>query len=125
MGSAMSLPPGPAYLLRIIPYYAPSLLICLGFRWLQEYDHTLQGIPTWLLILATLVARPLCAFLSLYWADFANARTAATHGAVRPPTVKEGTLSLISRMAESTRHGYPGKMIVMALPIFKNRLTFI
>lgn len=105
----MPLPPGPVYILRIIPYYAPSVIFSLGFRLLQEYDENLRAIPTWLLIPVTLVARPLSSLLSSYWAEFRNSRAAAAHGAIRPPTVQEGTLSIINRLAEASKNGYPGK----------------
>lgn len=105
----MPLPPGPAYLLRIIPYYAPSVVCALGFRLLQEYDENLRVVPTWVLIPVTLVARPLSSFLSLYWANFKNARAAAAHGAVLPPTVQQSIPSIINGLAESTKNGYPGK----------------
>lgn len=104
----MPLPPGLVYLSGLFRYYAPSVLVCVGVKVLQQYDSTLRGIPSWLLVPVTVVARPLFGFASLYWGDYVNARAARANGAVLPPAVDEPTMSLLNRMAETTKNGFPG-----------------
>ncbi|KAF5329227.1 hypothetical protein D9619_009315 [Psilocybe cf. subviscida] len=108
----MTIPPGLVYLSGLFQYYTPSVLLCFGFKTFQQYDSALRGIPSWLLVLVTVVARPLFGFASLYWGDYVHARAARANGAIQPPAVQEATISLLNRMAETTKHGYPAEMML-------------
>jgi len=102
----MALPPGPAYFLWLFPYFAiPSAAVYVPLRLLHVLTFS---IPIWLVIAATLVARPTIFLFNFYvgtpWAD---KRGAVARGAILPPVVQESSMSIIPRLLESTRSGYP------------------
>ncbi|KAF8960252.1 cytochrome P450 [Flammula alnicola] len=107
----MELPPGLVYLLRLFPYFAiPSAAVYFCLRLTQEYQPSF-GIPSWLVIVASVLARPLLFTFNFYYAKWANKRAAAAHGARLPPVIQESSFSVIPKMASSTRNGYPSDMM--------------
>jgi hypothetical protein len=102
----MALPPGPAYLLWLFPYFLiPSATVYVSLRLL---DVLAINIPSWLVIAATVAARPTIFLLNFYLGNpWADKRGAVSLGAILPPVVQESTMSIIPRLLESTRSGYP------------------
>ena len=107
----MALPPGPAYLLWLFPYFAiPSAAVYVSLKLL---DVLTINIPSWLVIATTVLARPTIFLYNFYigipWAD---KRGAVSRGAILPPVVQESTISIIPRLLEGTRSGYPSAYYV-------------
>ena len=106
-GLSMQLPPGPLYLLRKFPYFAvPSIIVyaCLTLA----KRHLSLDIPTWLTVFTVLLARPAIFIFKRYYSRFADSRHAAANNAVVAPRVRESAFSIISKIAETVRRGYPG-----------------
>jgi hypothetical protein len=102
----MAIPPGFSYLLWLFPYFAiPSSAVYVSLRLL---DVLTINTPSWLVIAATVLARPTIFLFNFYigtpWADN---RGAVSRGAILPPVVQESTMSIIPRLLEGTRSGYP------------------
>ena len=103
----MQLPPGPLYLLRNFPYFAiPSTIVyaCLTLA----KKHLNLDIPTWLTVFTVLLARPAIFIFNRYYSGFADSRNAAANNAVVAPRVRESAFSIISKIANNLKEGYPG-----------------
>jgi hypothetical protein len=102
----MASPPGPAYLLWLFPYFLiPSAAVYASLRLL---DILIINIPSWLVIAATVAARPTIFLFNFYLGNsWADKRGADSRGAILPPVVQESTMSIIPRLLEGTRSGYP------------------
>lgn len=102
----MAFPPGPAYLLWLFPYFLiPSAAVYVSLRLL---DVLTINIPSWLVIAATVAARPTIFLFNFYLGNpWADKRGAVSRGAILPPVVQESTMSIIPRLLEGTRSGYP------------------
>ena len=106
----MPTPPGVAYLLRLIPFFAvPSGAVYVSLRFLQEYKpYPITYIPSWFIVVSSIFARPVLFFVKKFYNDWADKRAAAQLGAALPPNIEEGAFKIIQEMIESTRIGYPG-----------------
>jgi cytochrome P450 len=98
----MQLPPGPSYLLRSFPYFAvPSTIVYACLSLAKEH------IPTWLTVFAAVFARPTIFIFNRYYSRIAESRDAAANNAVIPPHVRESPFSIISKIDQSFKKGYP------------------
>ena len=103
----MQFPPGPLYLLRNFPYFAiPSIIVytCLTL----SKKHLNIDIPTWLTVFTVLLARPAIFIFNRYYSRFADSRHAAANNAVLAPRVRESAFSIISKIVNNVKEGYPG-----------------
>ncbi|CAA7262215.1 unnamed protein product [Cyclocybe aegerita] len=104
----MPLPPGPVYLLSRIPRFAiPSAIVYLSIR--VAHQQTSLKLPSWVVFVASLLARPVIFYVHGLYADIINKREAAKHGATLPPLVQESGLKVIQTMVENLKHGYPAE----------------
>ncbi|KAJ3511197.1 hypothetical protein NLJ89_g4236 [Agrocybe chaxingu] len=102
----MQLPPGVRYLLRHThPLVAPSVTVYLTIKALDSFGIT--ECPTWALVIATVLAKPLLLVFQVKYANRKNERLAAAHGAVLPPLVKESSRSIIAKGQKARESGYP------------------
>ena len=105
----MQLPPGPPYLLRNLPYFAvPSTIVyaCLTLA----KKHLNLDVPTWLTVFTVLLARPVIFIFNRYYSRFADSRHAAANNAVVAPRVRESAFSIISKITNNLKEGYPGTL---------------
>jgi hypothetical protein len=105
----MVLPPGPSYLLRIFPYFAIPSTIVYACLTLAKRNLSL-AVPTWLTVFAIILARPAIFFFNRYYSRFADSRKAAANNAVVAPHVRESPFSVMAKIAESFKNGYPGAL---------------
>jgi hypothetical protein len=104
----MQLAPGPSYLLRRIPYFAiPSTFVyaCLTLA----KQHLGLAIPSWLTVFAAVFARPGIFIFNRYYSRFSDSRNAALNNATLAPHIRESAFTVISKLSQSFRDGYPGK----------------
>ena len=107
---SMQLPPGPLYLLRNLPYFAvPSTIVYACLTLAKEYLSL--DIPTWFTIFAAVLARPTIFIVHRYYSRVLDSRNAAANNAILAPLVREGALSMISKMSRQAKIGYPGVVL--------------
>lgn len=112
----MDLPPGLVYLLRNLPYFAiPSAVTYASVKVLLHQTNI--SLSTLVVVLFSLLARPILFLCNIYYSEWADKRAAAAHGAVIAPKVDDPLLSIVSKMAESFRGGYPGMSFHLKISI--------
>lgn len=109
----MELPPGPLYLLKLLPSVVLPSATVLAFLRLVEIE-TGASIPIWFSALAVLAIHPVLFILKRSYSRYADAKAAAANNAFLPPHVKEqlpnfAGLSIMKRMVQELKDGYPGK----------------
>ncbi|KAF8155632.1 cytochrome P450 [Crassisporium funariophilum] len=106
-----TLPPGPAYLLRTLPYFlVPTTLIFLCLKLaVRRLDI---AAPTSLLVVCAVLARTTLFFFlfARFYADFVDKRGAAARGAVLAPHVRQSAFAIMAAFARSMNGGYPGAL---------------
>jgi len=108
----MSLPPGPAYLLNLAPYFAlPSVAVYCLFASAHKFLDI--NTPRWLVFILTLFARPGLFFLRCRYEKWRNERAAAALGAVLPPHVTDSPFSVVSRVLARLQDSFPGLWYIM------------
>lgn len=109
----MALPPGPLYLLKLLPSVVlPSATVLALLRIIEI--ETGASIPTWVSALAVLAIHPVLFIFKRGYSRYADAKSAAANNASLPPHVKEqfpnfAGLSIMKRMVQELKEGYPGK----------------
>lgn len=104
----MGLSPGLVYLLQALPYFAiPSAVTYASVKVLLHQTNTTLSTPV--VVLLSLLAKPILFLFNIYYSEWVDERAAAAHGAVIAPKVKEPLFSIVSKMAESFQGGYPGE----------------
>ncbi|KAF8960254.1 cytochrome P450 monooxygenase pc-2 [Flammula alnicola] len=107
----MGLPPGLAYLLRLVPYFViPSATVFALLRLSQQYQ-TAVSIPSWFAVTATILAWPALVFFNIYYTKLANKRAAAAHGAILAPLVPESVFSVLPKLVEGSENGLTGDLL--------------
>lgn len=107
-----SLPPGPVFLAKSLPYLLAPAAATLGALRLADKYLGLTVSP-WTAALLALLARPVLFVFQRYYSRWADARAAAGMGASILPHVEEQGLGLagttiIKRMLHDAAQGYPG-----------------
>ncbi|KAF8164775.1 cytochrome P450 monooxygenase pc-1 [Crassisporium funariophilum] len=106
----MELPPGPVYLLRLVPFFAiPSTIVYLCLKLAREQLDV--AIPTWLMITAVLLARPALFVYKRYYTRFAEAKAAAANNAILAPHVRESAIHIMTAFGASIKDGYPADIV--------------
>ncbi|KAF8960212.1 cytochrome P450 [Flammula alnicola] len=120
----MPLPPGPVYLLQNLPsLILPPIAVLISAKLLPRFDIS---VPTWAIIVGCLWSLPIAIFLQVQYRDFVDHRAAKAHGAVLPPRVYDkwpGGLSLLAKMVENLKDGYPGDQFVEWTEQYGNTLN--
>ena len=106
--STMEVPPGPAYLLRLLPYIIFPPVVVYAFIDLAKILFKVAASP-WLIVITTTLVNPALFIANRYYRRFRNERAAACNGAVPPPPVQESLLSIIGKLTKSMTSGYPGE----------------
>ncbi|KAF9471382.1 cytochrome P450 [Pholiota conissans] len=106
----MALPPGPAHLLRLLPYFALPSATLYAFLRISEIFFAVT-LPLWFIAPATLLAKPGLFFLTRYYRKLRDRWDATVNEAILPPYVQESVLSAISKLADSIRTGYPADVM--------------
>ncbi|KIM42776.1 hypothetical protein M413DRAFT_444437 [Hebeloma cylindrosporum] len=122
----MPLPPGPVYLLQNLPNVVllPSLVL-VTVKVLPHFGFS--PVPAWIAGLACFLSFPLSIFVQVQYRDIADRRAAASHGAVLPPRVydkRPGGLTLLARMLDNLKNGYPGEMFFEWAEKYGNTMNF-
>lgn len=101
-------PPGPAYLLRLLPYIVYPSAVVYAFI---DLAKTLFKVPAspWFIIVATILVKPALFIANRYYRRFRNEQAAAYNGAVLPPPIQESLPSIINKLTHSMASGYPGE----------------
>ena len=108
----MDIPPGLRYLNSLLPFFAiPPCIVFLAIRFANVYHGA--TIPANWTVLATLLARPALSVFQRYYTRYVDRRNAAANNAFILPHVEEkrpnfAGLSIMKRLLEDFRHGYPG-----------------
>lgn len=109
----MPLPPGPAYLLRLIPYFVfPSAVTYAFLKLLQS--HIALPLPSWLIISVSILSRPILLLIQTKSSNWMDRKAAAACGAVLAPFMEESPLDVISEFVAAF-DGYPGPIFVFFL----------
>ncbi len=104
----MKVPPGPAYLLRLLPHVLYPAAIVYAIIDLAGRLFSVS-VPPWLIVVAIILAKPTLFIANRYYQFFKNERAAAYNGAVLPPPVRESLLSVVGKLTKSMANGYPGE----------------
>jgi hypothetical protein len=104
---SMQLPPGPSYLLRSLPHFVLSSIIVYVCLTLAK-NHLDLAVPTWLTVSAVIFARPALFIFTRYYSRFVDSRNAAANNAIIAPPVRDWVFSVMAKVSESFRNGYPG-----------------
>ncbi len=113
----MGLPPGPRYLLHLIPHLALPPLLVLTFLHILSINLATPP-PLYLRILTFALSWPLSFVVLVQWRSWTNRSNAAAIGAVMPEEVKHtlpGSLDLLMKMFENDRKLYLGES---PLPVY-------
>jgi len=109
----MTIPPGPRYLFGLLPFLLVPSALVYGFL---ELNNTYLGAttPKWLIILATVLARPILSIFQRYYTRYIDRKAAAANNAFIVPHVVEkrpnfAGLSLMKILVEDFKTGYPGE----------------
>lgn len=104
----MALPPGPVYLLRLLPSFViPSLAVYIFLRFLEATHDII--FPKCLAIPAITLAKPILFFATRYYWKLKDRRNASAKNAILVPYVQNSVYSTIVKLVESIRSGYPGE----------------
>ena len=102
----MEHPPGLMYLFRRLPFFfLPPIAVYLAFKIGKQYLGLCP--PTWITVVATLLARPALTFSCNQYTDLNDRRAAAALGAVLAPHVQESPFAVAKKTARSI-DDFPG-----------------
>ena len=102
----MGHPPGLMYLFRRLPFFfLPPIVVYVAFKAGKQYLGLCP--PTWITVVATLLARPAWTFARNQYTDLNDKRAAASLGAVLAPHVKESPFAVAKKTAGSI-DDFPG-----------------
>ncbi|PBK98060.1 cytochrome P450 [Armillaria gallica] len=100
------LPPGFAFLSKTLFFVV--LLPCSAFWALQSLLlPTGLILPSWMFFVVPLVAQLIFAMLRNYFTSFTIERDAAAQGAIMVPGVQGSSISILRKMSDSFKNGYP------------------
>ncbi len=97
------LPPGLAYLSCAIP---PIAIPCAVFWAIQDVFGL--NFPLWHSLVIPLLFHLLFGLSRSWFRSPAIRRNAAAQGALFPPSVQGGSISILRRIVHSVKDGYPG-----------------
>ncbi|KAF8905811.1 cytochrome P450 [Gymnopilus junonius] len=118
----MELPPGPAHLLHLFPYFViPSAVSWAFLKLLGNY--VLHALPSWLIILISILSRPILLFVQMKYSNWMDRKAAAAHGAVLAPVMEESPLAIISEFVAAF-DGYPGDVMLRWSKKYGNSVQF-
>lgn len=112
-----SLPPGPIFLAKSLPYLLAPAAVTLGVLRVADAQLGLTVSP-WTAALLALLARPVLFVFQRYYSRWADARAAARMGASILPHVEEKGLgfagtTIIKRLLSDVAQGYPGVPLLL------------
>ncbi|KAF9040806.1 cytochrome P450 monooxygenase pc-1 [Panaeolus papilionaceus] len=107
----MGIPPGPVYILKLIPRIG---LLVGGVAGAINYTGQQLGlsIPAWVTVPVAILALPAFRLAYHYYCNFMDDRNARKLGAVRPPALKESSRAIISKLMDSIVNGYPADVVL-------------
>lgn len=111
--SAFVIPPGPLYLLKLLPFFLGPPAVALAVL-RADAVFVNRAVPTWLYITVALLARPFLSIFQRYYTRYTIAKAAAASGAFVIPHVHEerpgfAGLSLMKQFIKDLKNGYPGE----------------
>lgn len=113
----MHIPPGPAYLVGLLPIFlVPSAIVYGTFAVLENRLSESCEIRYWLILTLSILARPILFVFRRYHTRFQNRRHAAALGAEVMPYVEErwprfGGFSTMKLLINNFKYGYVGKYL--------------
>ncbi|KAF9475908.1 cytochrome P450 monooxygenase pc-3 [Pholiota conissans] len=106
----MALPPGPAYLLRLLPYFIlPSMTVYVFLR-LSEGLFSIV-LSNCLTIPVIILAKPILFFATRHYRKVKDNWDANANNAILPPHVQESVYSMFVKLGESLRSGFPSDVM--------------
>jgi hypothetical protein len=109
--TTMTIPPGLAYLARVLPLILIPPCVVYGILNIISRDYLEIGIPEWLALVVSVFSLPIVLCVSALHTNYRNRREAAARGAVLAPLVKDrwpGGLSTLATILRNFKSGYPG-----------------
>ncbi|KJA14651.1 hypothetical protein HYPSUDRAFT_48962 [Hypholoma sublateritium FD-334 SS-4] len=108
----MELPPGPLYLLRLLPSLVVPSAVVFAILKVAEREFDIS-LPPWVIVTALLSTHPILFIAQRYFSKYRDAKNAAANNAFLPPNVTEqwpyfAGLSMMSQMVQELKDGYPG-----------------
>lgn len=115
-----SLPPGPVFLAKSLPYLLAPAAVTLGVLRVADKQFGLT-LPLWTTILLALLIRPVLFVFQRSYSRWADSRAAAGMGASILPHVEEKGLgfagtTIIERLLRDVAQGYPGMSLSLYRP---------
>jgi len=102
----MEHPPGLLYFYSRLHFFLlPPIAVYLAIKVGKQYLGL--STPTWIMAVATLLARPTLTFIRNRYIDLTNRRAATALGAVLPPHVQESCFT-VAKKALAALDGFPG-----------------
>lgn len=111
--SDMELPPGPLYLLRLLPSLVVPSAVVFAIMKVAEREFDIS-LPAWVIATALLSIHPALFISQRYFSKYRDVKNAAANNAFLPPNVTEqwpyfAGLSMMSQMVQELKDGYPGR----------------
>ncbi|KAK0186724.1 cytochrome P450 [Armillaria mellea] len=121
--AANNLPPGVAYLSHVAFHVA--LLPC-SVLWVLRYFLTESGssILVWPVFIVPFVSQVIYHLVHDWYIGFAIRRDAAAQGAIIMPSVQESSISIMRRIVDSFKNGYPNEVFQKLSEQYGNTFSF-
>ncbi|KAF9034327.1 cytochrome P450 monooxygenase pc-3 [Panaeolus papilionaceus] len=105
------LPPGPQYILTILPRLAaPSLTIGASLL-VTKVHFNAHALPTWSILLISALTHSIISYITNKLDRLTDQRAAKAHNAVLPPLLRESSFSIVSKFTTCARSGYPADVL--------------
>ena len=112
----MGIPPGPKYIFQLLPFFLFPPAAVFGLLRLLR-THAGIALPTWVSVVAIVLARPLLSVFQRYHRRYVDRKAAVAHNAFIIPHVEEkrpafAGLSIIKALVRDFQDGYPGDKLL-------------
>ncbi|PPR02520.1 hypothetical protein CVT26_012004 [Gymnopilus dilepis] len=112
----MGIPPGPKYIFQLLPFFLFPPAAVFGLLRLLR-THAGIALPTWVSVVAIVLARPLLSVFQRYHKRYVDRKAAVAHNAFIIPHVEEtrpafAGLSIIKALVRDFQDGYPGDKLL-------------
>ncbi|KAK0200205.1 cytochrome P450 [Desarmillaria ectypa] len=117
------LPPGVVYLSHVT--FSAVILPCAAL-WALRYVLTESGfsIPAWLVFVVPFILQVIVRLVHGWYMGFAIRREAAARGAILMPSVQENSISIMRRIVDNFKNGYPSEVFQKWSERYGNTFSF-
>jgi len=108
--SRMALSPGLKFVVGLLPtFLIPSALVYASLT--VSKNQFGVSIPSWIVVILTIVARPVLFLAGMRYKRWADQRAAAAHGAVLPSDMLLSPWKVLVESEASIESGYPRTLV--------------